>query len=308
MGKPDGNQQAGDAKPSWNAKKQHGGPKQQGGFHHGSAAATTTTKPGKAQAPVAPPRKYVVVIRNVENDFSRVHASALERYFRLNRSLEKSRVGKDAAATPFASDVTFEIKARTETRSAELRVFAPSTSSDISAAWTPSNNYNASATTATEADGGDGAQEGGFSVGAAGGRFSSLEDMVSVLKQKPYLVYPPTFMTSGASTEDAATSTEDASSSSSAIRQADFVTVELVTSSYTSNKNLKKVLSDVPGFVTSWPLYAMHFRGIFANESSLFRSKSLLDQFEAEGLRINLVLPDVVARKYEAYLTHQADE
>jgi hypothetical protein len=302
MGKPEGQH---NKSQSWQAKKQ------QSGF----------SAPVKAPAtPAAPPRKYVVVIRNVENDFARVHSSALERYFRLNRSLEKGRLAKTLAAAakggaagatvvvPSNTDVSFEIKARTETRTAELRIYAPSPSSDISSAWTPSNNFTPSAA----ADGGESASGDaeGFSIGA-GGLFSSLSDMVSVLKQKPYLAYPPTFMAGGSAEEGEEAAPADAAAAAPlavAVRQSDFITVELITSAYTSNKNLKKVLADVPGFITSWPLYTMHFRGIFANESALFRSKSLLDQFEAEGLRINVVLPDVVARKYEAYLTHQADE
>jgi hypothetical protein len=158
--------------------------------------------------------------------------------------------------------------------------------------------------------------------------------MVSVLRFKPYFTHPPLFMTNGelqaeaSNTADAAdkkaprkrqreddgasndeNDDEDAASEAGPKvvvggPQSALVSVHIVSSTATSVRHLKKVLSNgIPGFVTCWALRPLHFRAIFVSEHAMFSAKVLLDQFDAEGLRLNLVLPDGVARRYEEHLS-----
>mmetsp|Transcript_53773 Transcript_53773/g.61768 ORF Transcript_53773/g.61768 Transcript_53773/m.61768 type:complete len:352 (+) Transcript_53773:49-1104(+) len=306
----------------------------------------------KAREPVKT-EKWIVVIKNVENDFGRVHAKAVERFCCLNPSASMSQQhheqpkrktspngnAEEESVAPSSSTVAststvakYRVTPRTETRSAEILVYAPTVDADISDLWVlPTRNETTKATTVnTETD----VDQPDAAVAKVQSPFSSVGDMISVLRLKPYFTHPPVFVensevmvgeksfSSKKRSRDEDTDTavathqsegtdegeeEEAEVSGPKVLvggpQSDFVTVHIVSSAATNVRNLKKVLSNgIPGFVTCWWLRPLHFRAVFVNESALFHAKKLLDQFDAEGLKLNLLLPDSAARRYEAYL------
>jgi hypothetical protein len=95
--------------------------------------------------------------------------------------------------------------------------------------------------------------------------------------------------------------------STDAAYQNDLVTASASTSTPVGSKQLRKLLADVPGFVSCWKLHASHFRVVFATSAALFAAKVLLDEFEAEGVRIVLQLSDGQADKYGGYVEERAN-
>lgn len=308
--------------------------------HHPTKKPNST----RASAPKPVPEKWVVVIKNVENDFAKVHAKALERFCCLNPSaaLFSKEAVEDAPSLSSSTTTAakYKIVPRTETRSAEVAIYAPSLDADVSGVWQlqrhqPQSNApvpNVEQESATEAPEAVVVAE---SVVAAPSPspFSSVADMVSVLRFKPYFTHPPLFMTNGelqqndenapkkkasrkrdrqaepneeeeGEVDDDDTESEVGPKVVVGGPQSALVSVHIVSSAATSVRNLKKVLANgIPGFVTCWALRPLHFRATFVNEHAMFSAKVLLDQFDAEGLRLNLLLPDGVARRYAEHLS-----
>lgn len=304
------------------------------------SSAANPNKSGKAAAaaPTAQQekKKHIVILKNCENDFSRIHTEALVPYL----GLAKGRLGRkaalldgqqpdDAAANALAY---YELACRSETRSAEIRVYGNADTvmkcfscaqatqipkhADKQQAGGPKrardNATKSAAAEEEEADAADpvaGEEDGEPAkkkgpVGAP--RFGTVEDMVAVMKAKPYFTHPPVFHVSSGDAVETVEGETEGGSSTTATRvtsSAQLVSCVASTSVPQSPKQLRKVLADVPGFVSCWTLHALHFRVVFASKAQLFAAKSLLDAFEADsGNRVTLKLPDSLARDYTEHL------
>lgn len=72
--------------------------------------------------------RYVVVVTNVENDFAKIHQSCLPSYFGLAPNLMSSgqqRSSTTVGASTRTPSCTWELKCRSETRSAQLTISGP---------------------------------------------------------------------------------------------------------------------------------------------------------------------------------------
>jgi hypothetical protein len=301
--------------------------------HRPDAPSKPAPKSGTSQQPqsgkkaVPPPekKKHLVIIKNCENDFSRIHCEALIPYC----GLAKDRCGKpkSAPATDAAEAEAlayYEMTCRTETRSAEIRFYANAATvmgcfSSAQASQLPSgaSRKRSREDEATneeedkEDEVTDDADHSAAPVGeekkkgpVAAPRFGSVEDMVTIMKTKPYFTHPPVFhLSTGDAVE--ATSSDSLVKASDAVvtSSAQLVSCMATTSVPQSAKQLRALLADIPGFVSCWSLHALNFRVVFSSKALLFAAKALLDQFEADsGNRVTLKFPDSLGREYTEHL------
>ena len=294
--------------------------------HHGKGQPQIAVAAKKANAPAQQEkRKHIVLIKNCENDFSRIHSEALLPYC----GLAKARLGRDKSSTGDSEQdreaqlalAYYEISCRSETHSAEIRFFGTEKTvmdcfSSAQASHIPKQvaapgkrpreETEEAALPEGSNDDDDATAEVAEPQKAAKPvvpRFGSVEDMVTVMKTKPYYTHPPSFhLRAGSAVEDS-TGGKEAVVADGVTSSAELVSCLASSSLPQTAKQLRKALEDIPGFVSCWTLYALHYRVVFASKERLFAAKSLLDQFEAEsGNRITLKLPDGYSREFTAYL------
>ena len=88
--------------------------------------------------------------------------------------------------------------------------------------------------------------------------------------------------------------------------QRDLVSAQATVNMACTSLQLKKALSDLPGFLSVWKIRSRTFRVVFTSLQSLFAAKAILDEFEAEGLRIGLTVPEPFSTRYEDFLQRDA--
>eukprot|EP00796_Vickermania_ingenoplastis_P004274 gene4274-3091_t len=306
--------------------------------------ATTThshkedrSKSGKTTEPNKKPKKhdnnrkedekYVVVISNVENDFSKIHQDRLPLFLGLDPAYNLSAGASLHKIDPH--HCCYNLKCRTETRSAELTVTGPAEAAMQSIfvqkkARNRATDEPTDAPEGTTADGGVQAVEDLHSSTGA----ESLESRVAALQRQPYFrrflhfrvnipgrdegtVLHPGLRKRRRGAEDAAEASADADlmpvKQRCCSQQKLVSAVALLSTSWTT-KELRTRLEDLPGFVSCWFLHARHFRVVFLDAESLFRAKKLLDEFEIEGkVRVSLQLSDFLQRLYEESLSTEQE-
>lgn len=89
--------------------------------------------------------------------------------------------------------------------------------------------------------------------------------------------------------------------------QTRLVRATLSTSTNTNAQELRKVLADLPGFVSCRRVRSQVFHGVFTDRDSLFRSKMLLDEFEADGVRVTVALNSQHEIAYTEFARSHAD-
>lgn len=73
-------------------------------------------------------------------------------------------------------------------------------------------------------------------------------------------------------------------------KQANLARATLTTSINLTALELRKRLAELPGFVSCRKIRSQVFNAVFIDTISLFKSKLLLDEFEAEGVRVKIQL------------------
>lgn len=178
---------------------------------HGARTSSTATPP-TAPAEGASGNAYIVIISNVENDLAKVHHDQLPPFLSLNTKREGreslDNVEQATGKSGSEKQCYYELVCRSETRSAELKVFGEADASVSSVfnaktlpARTASANGNDSAGRPTAADPSNSSNGTGddkeslkvsVSLDSAPSAvshqyaFHSLEDMAALLSGKPY--------------------------------------------------------------------------------------------------------------------------
>ncbi|KAG8347028.1 hypothetical protein ERJ75_000996900 [Trypanosoma vivax] len=159
--------------------------------------------------------RYVVVVTNVENDFAKVHQSAVLRFCRLDEnhrrgfraSFIKQTEAPDKGAESGAAieqsrrQCRFTVTPRSETRSVEVAVYG-TPDGDVSSVFLPLRQLahkeggRRLATAGKEEDEPSKDGDGAFlecleQSKGSGTFFDSLEDMVATLQNRPYFTHPP---------------------------------------------------------------------------------------------------------------------
>lgn len=250
--------------------------------------------------------KYLVVISNVENDLSKIHQTYLPSFF-----------GLKPANTRFSEDeCSYDIKCRNETRSAEI-VFTGPPSADISSVFLKSSP-------ARSTGDGDAAEQDVTEAVDTARPVASIEGRVATLLRRPYFSQYVGYHVNLPDQPDGAVlhpgprkrgrteegeNEPDQSVRQSPRSQKDLVSAVAIPTTTWTTRQLKKHLTDLPGFISCWYLSPHHFRVVFCNTETLFRAKKLLDEFEIEGkVRVNLQLSDFFQRQYEASLALENQE
>ena len=89
--------------------------------------------------------------------------------------------------------------------------------------------------------------------------------------------------------------------------QADLARATLSTSKNVTAEALHEHLKEVPGFVACRRVRAQVFRAVFLDTNALLSTKMLLDEFEADGLRITVQLSRPHEEQYDAFVRERLD-
>lgn len=262
---------------------------------------------------------YLVIISNVENDMSKIHPAYLPSFLGLK---------EPSTSTEGESGCVYQLKCRTETRSAELTVMGPA-DSDVSTIFAAKKPHHTA--TPSEPAEAEECKEGGEHAPAevvedTAIRYGPLEEKVAKVQHQTYLQHHHLRLDVNIPGREAGSilhpglrkrpreeskpaSTE--ASSSSAVKQSPYLQKQLATavaevSCSWSTKELKEHLKDLPGFLCGWYLYPRHFRVLFSSAEALFNAKKLLDEFEMEGnTRVILQLSDALMRGFNEQLASE---
>ena len=235
----------------------------------------------------APKEKFVVVVKNVENNMAAIHSDALARFLGVNRKCEKS------SGTP-----RFNIAVRTETRTAQVDFFYDESNAEELFNHphpVPEKKENQQKKANGSADA---AAETEAETKVPQVKVRNATEMLARLAKSRYFEekLEPRLLTSGALEEDVG---------GTAKKSNDFVSVEASTTLPLGENQLGKLLGDVPGFVRCWKIAPKRFRAVFETKDVLFAAKTLLDAFEADGIRVTLSLPGFMTDEYTEYLENR---
>lgn len=174
---------------------------------------------------------YVLIIRNVENDFAKVHQSSLPSYCCLDPKRYKYAKQVNLASQPdrTAVDVncdtesvcTYTVKCRTETRSAEILVFG-TRDSDERQIFASRNMAQSNVTRHSN----NNTENVESSPSTPSKRFSSLNEMVGVMRHRPYFAYPPRFYVYSSANPSSMKAHKELTSSGDKISDANSVTCD----------------------------------------------------------------------------------
>lgn len=250
-----------------------------------------------------PNEPYIVIIKNAENDLCRIHENALPQFLGLNlMNQEKRRAGASY----------YDVKIRSETRTGEITFHGHDESAFFRAATTkPTGKVNINKKPGQKREREEGEEEAAPAVDPASegeataasepaeARFSTIADMMSFNASRPYYNSHLTYThTTG---NDASTSL-----------MGKLVGAVAEVNQKMNPKGLRKILKDVPGFLSCWFIKATgptttQFRVVFNSEAELLSAKEMLDQFEAvQGVRVSLKLSDNLGSKFQKFLLEKA--
>lgn len=236
---------------------------------------------------------YVVIIKNAENDFSRIHTEALPVFLHLNNAKALGAAPGESKA-PYKQNSNFVVKVRTETRSAEVCFYGeenaslfkslapkPAPTDDKTAA---SANGKKSSTKLADDDDDDEDDQA-----AAVGALSSVRDMVEVVRPRPYYQQPLTYTLETSAIlgsdgkehkggkrarDEDETAAEDLSGHTlgslqvvemtNGSKQDRLVSTQMQLNTFLPIKEVRQVLKDVPGLISVWFLH----KGTIASSGS----------------------------------------
>lgn len=229
---------------------------------------------------------YVVIIKNAENDFSRIHTEALPIFLNLNAAKALGAAPGESVA-PYKQNSNYVIKVRTETRSAEVCFYGEENSS-LFKSLAPKNPPAASSSTAIGGAKTDGAKkvvklnddDSDDDAPAAMGALSTVQDMVEIIRPRPYYQNPLAYTLETTSKVDATKGGKRARAEDVTEEKAqdeeEYATVlgslklvemslgskqdKLVSTQMQLNtdlpiKEVRRILKDVPGLVSVWFLH-----------------------------------------------------
>ena len=232
---------------------------------------------------------YVVIIKNAENDFSRIHTEALPVFLNLNPTKALGAAPGESVA-PYKQSSNYVIKVRTETRSAEVCFYGEENSS-LFKSLAPKNPPAASSSTAIGGAKNDGVKkvvkltdddDDDDDTPAAMGALSTVQDMVEIIRPRPYYQNPLAYTLETTSKVDAtakggkrARAEEDAAEENGAeddeyatvlgslklvemslgSKQDKLVSTQMQLNTDLPIKEVRRILKDVPGLVSVWYLH-----------------------------------------------------
>lgn len=232
---------------------------------------------------------YVVIIKNAENDFSRIHTEALPIFLNLNAAKALGAAPGESVA-PYKQNSNYVIKVRTETRSAEVCFYGEENSS-LFKSLAPKNPPAAASSSTTAAAGGakvDAVKkvvklnddDSDDDTPAAMGALSTVQDMVEIIRPRPYYQNPLAYTLETTSKVDATkggkrarveeTTAEEKGDDdeyatvlgslklvemSLGSKQDKLVSTQMQLNTDLPIKEVRRILKDVPGLVSVWFLH-----------------------------------------------------